>query len=713
MADSKAKRKFWKKPIGISKDRVELGIGDMLKLNVTGIKRTDSYGNPVAIVDKSGQRFEPGFTPDSVYAVEESSDNLAPNGWYGHLIDAHFDSENFAKMKKISAQKKYNDKRDTLQQFGDWRTDYFIHDNQINQNSPILMTDGLRNAPYTMFSNPSKYHTSYENQDPVIYAFDIIIDALSSPLLNGSISDFLALYPNVSELQSRRIVYHDFKKQFEKIFKTKGTIHYEPGYNPGPLMSDRQNGSLLSGQAEAAATGQRLTRGKKAYLGHYLYKIEGLDKLVEANTGAENNYLVDYGKDLIKLTFTEDVTGTLSALAHMYKLLYWSRPNGKGLVPENLLRFNCDIVVYEMRNFNRIRPAMASDGNSTGKLETLRDNVSRYIYSLKECQFYFDKMAHDSIIDMGGTPKTFDAFDVSFDFKYSTLKYEKWVSDPNLFGKYVGYNNGAIWKVGNKGARLSQNFTVGREDNTTDQTVAGNTGTVRDSSVPVFYTSDTNSLGEPGVKEIERIKTYINDPVKEELTKKKDTAPADTKAKDVDQTVSAPTTVAASNEDGQGKTQDNGEKEESFFDKFKEKSKKGAAKLAKKTANFFIDEVNNQINIRVQIINNTINNIRNAVGLSGLATEPRNVYPKPYVPYSFGIFFDVRNELYNFAGEGISSALAGFGNVLDPYQDPMNPSLNPFGSIVQKFSSAPTVLKNNAMAGPQTLQAIIKKYGGK
>ena len=100
MADSKAKRKFWKKPIGISKDRVELGIGDLLKLNVTGIKRTDSYGNPVAIVDISGQRFEPGFTPDSVYAVEESSDNLAPNGWYGHLIDAHFDSENFAKMKK-------------------------------------------------------------------------------------------------------------------------------------------------------------------------------------------------------------------------------------------------------------------------------------------------------------------------------------------------------------------------------------------------------------------------------------------------------------------------------------------------------------------------------------------------------------------------------------------------------------------------------------
>lgn len=716
------KRKFWKKLPSISSGPNAVGVGSVLgdgtflglkqivnKLGNNGIKRTDEYGNQVPIVTKDGTRYEPGFTPDSVYFVEPGSDNIAPNGWYGTLIDAHFDSPNFANLKTADPMERYQDRRDTLQQFGDWRTDYFLHDQQINGVSPILMTDGgQRHAPTTMFTSLKEYSSQWENQDPVMYAFDITIDALSSPLLNGSISDFLSLYPNVSELQSRRIVYHDFKKQFEKIFKTKGSIHYENGYNPYPLMSDAGS-NMLGKIAALPATGQRLTRGKKAYLAHYLYKIEGLDKLIEANTGAENNFIVDYGKDLIKLTFSEDVSGTLSSLAHMYKLLYWSRPNGKGLVPENLLRFNCEIVVYEMRNFNRIRPVM-SGNNATNQLESLRDNVSRYIYSLRECQFYFDKMAHDASIDMGGTPKTFDAYDVSFDFKYSSLKYEKWISDPNKFGKYVGYNNGAIWKVGNKGARLSQNFTVGREDNTTDTTTAGSTGTIRDASVPVFYTTDTNTLGEPGVKEIERIKNYFNPEEPAE-------APAETKtftdAKDVDQTISTPTTVNASSEDGQGKTQDKGKEKPTGFQKFKAATKKRAKTLAKKTANAVIDEVNNQINIRVQLLNSTINNIRNAFGMSGLATEPRNVYPKPYVPYSFGIFFDVRNELYNFVGENTATALAGFSGVVDPYQDPMNPTLNPFGSLVQKFGSAPTVLKNNTAAGPLTLNAIAKKFGTK
>jgi hypothetical protein len=724
MADKK-KRK-WFKPPQISTGPGDLPFGDKLDLPKDGIEKTNGKGrlNPITI---DGERYPGGLTPDSAYPVQrgisikQRGRDADKPSWVGDLIDAHFDSNNFVPVSR-SAKERYDDRRQTLQQFGDWGTDYFMHDLQMNGNSPVPSLDPtLRSDNYKMITDLTKYHSGWENQDPVIYGFEIIIDALSSPLLNGSISDFLSLYPNVSELQSRKIVYHDFKKQFQKIFRTKGSIHFERGYNPYPLMSD-EGSSALNQQANAQGNEKRLTRGKLAYLAHYLFKIEGIDKLVEGNTGAENNYLVDYGKDLIKLSFSEDVSGTLSSLAHMYKLLYWSRPNGKGLIPENLLRFNCEIVIHEIRNFNRIRPVMQGN-NTVAQLESLRDNVSRYIYSLRECQFYFDKMAHDASIDMGSA-KTYDAYDVNFDFKYSSLKYEKWVSDPNKFGKYIGYNGGALWKVGNKGARLDQNFTVGRDDNTLDKTQAGNTGGVRDSSVPVFYTSDTDTLGEPGVKKIEKIKKYQTDPLPpippgnpefdangNPIDWSKEVPPET--ATDVDQTVTKGTTVNASSEDGQGATVDKGEEKPTLFEKFKEGSKKRAVKLGKKVANSFIDEFNNQMAMRTNVLNATINNIQSALGMLGLDQEPKNVYPKPYTPYGFGIFFDVRNELYNFAGEGVASAIAGFDGIKDPYSDPSNPSLNPFGSIVQKFGSAPTVLKNNAAAGPMALNAIVQKYGGK
>jgi hypothetical protein len=136
--------------------------------------------------------------------------------------------------------------------------------------------------------------------------------------------------------------------------------------------------------------------GKRAYLNYYLKKVTGLGNLVESNTPSAKKYLTDYNKDVITLNFSEDLTLSMGTLAHLYKLLYWSKPNGKGLIPENLLRFNCNIVVSEVRNFKRVIKAVGSND-----LKVIKDNVSRYIYSLRECQFYFNTMPHNSEVDLG------------------------------------------------------------------------------------------------------------------------------------------------------------------------------------------------------------------------------------------------------------------------------------------------------------------------
>lgn len=542
--------------------------------------------------------------------------------------------------------KKPLSRRDMLGIYGDTSTDYFIHNHQIDR----------------------QVTTGWENQDPVMFGVEIVIDALSSPLLNGSIYDFFALYPDVSEIQSRRLVYHDFKKQFQKIFKTKGKINFESydDYSGFPLMSSTKGDiNDLGNYAEAERPFRMLTRGKKAYLSHYLYKVDGLHNLIESILpGQDMKYLVDYQKDLISLTFNEDVSGTMASLAHMYKLLHWSRPNGKGIVPENLLRFNCDIIVSECRNFRRVRQAANS-----GNFEVVKDNVSRHIYSLKECQFYFNQPAHDDTIDLSAT-KTYDGFTVQMTYKYSTTRYEKWVPDPKKFGQYVGYNNGALWKIGNKGGQ-GLNETLGTKN--------FNNSKIDDYSVPKFYTSGGNTLNQPGVNSIFVLETGT---FGDKNTNGKGDGLGDDESGNVKETKNEPSAL--------GRLATN--------------AKKGSLRILSRAGGAVMAEVNSQINTRTALLKSTLGRVRNVLG-----GAMGNVYPLPYVfPKREGIYFDIRNELMNYLGEEITTAWAKIKKLDNPWQDPNSPKMSGLAMLKAKYSTEPSIFSKTG-AGNKTLNEILGK----
>lgn len=654
---SNGKRKWFTKPgVSLGNETTFGASGDSILVNKEGYIRSDGSGL-VAIVDGSGERYEPGFTPNSVYLVGNTSS--APNGWYGNLLDLHIESltveERFNQtVEGVPIEGNPYSKRDTLLAFNDTSTDYFLHDLQIAGRTPFEGQTSPENAKNTNTVRSQSFkQTGYENQDPVIYGFQIIIDAISSPLLNGSINDFISAYPYVDELNVRNMVYLDFKKQFIKLFKTKGTVDVRKGeelflwWNG---MSDNHTNpyyeDLLNAYANSETTSNFGKRGKTAYLSHYLQKIDGLSKLVESNTSLENKFLVDYGKDLIKLSFNEDVSGTLSVLAHLYKLLYWSKPNGKGMIPENLLRFNCDIIVSECRNFNRVRKELE---NGRQSIKVLKDNVSRHVYSLRECQFYFDKVPHDDSVDMGNI-QPYGLFEVNFDYKYSTSRYEKWAPDPDKFGQYISYNSGAIWKIGNRNAREVRK----------NPTSADN----KDYSTPKFYLAGSNSFREKGVGSAIVLEDYKIVPDKVvEFEKPPFIGPSE------QSNLFIPTAVVEDSEEGASssyKTVNIEKKEKTMFDKLKDKSKKAAQKGAKAAKNFAINEVNKQINLRAKLLSKAVNDIKEALGFNGLETEPRNVYT-PVELTTGGIFYDVRNQLYNFLGQGPSnslglSSLSGFGD---------------------------------------------------
>ena len=639
---------------------------------------------PLTVTTKSGatKRYQPGFLPPAFLSkqivdtkigkgkINEYSWN-EDNAWIGHLLNSHLESDYYNQFTKnfVSTDTKQKleesttgkveseaySARDYYLRFNDQGTDYFRHGLHIDGYTNLKSGKDSREAwdgSGDPFRLGSFTNTPYENNDPVMYGFEIVIDALSSPLLNGSVEDFIAQFSYISEIASKGIVIDDFKRQFTKLFRTKGSVKTMTYSADDVLINNQRDGQsmasnatgLLSTYANTETPTKLYRPGKKAYMSYYLQKITGLSKLIEANTAETKKYLADYGKDLITLTFLEDVSATMGALAHLYKLLYWSKPNGKNLIPENLLRFNCDIIVSECRNFNRVRKA-----TKTGDLEIIKDNVSRYIYQLRECQFYFSTMPHEDSIDMGGI-KTYGegagAFEVTFDYKYSSTKFEKWVPDAEKFGQYVGYHNGALWKIGNKGMRST------RKEGAFVTT---------DTSVPKFFTVGTNALRGNGVTSAIILDAFGT---KSETDGEEAKIVLGTSGDDTPSTIpkvpqKAGDSVGEDEEAKGAKKEDRKKKVKEGLDKFKENSKKAGVNLAKGAAKFVFNEVNNQISMRAKLLEDTIGKARNLLGMGGISGDPKRVYPRPYSPHSLGIFFDVRNDLFNFVGDEVAGVIGG------------------------------------------------------
>ena len=618
--------------------------------SIVGINKTSGI-SPISLIGRSGKRESPGFTPNesyvSVLGNKGTNAGHSNDTWFGVLLTNHPDysgsvdssvkplstNERFEQSKAYPNFKdetkdpyQYYSTRDYYQLFNDSSTDYFKHG--LYEYTPIKSGKNDREAFDGKEESPLRLSqfktTSYENNDPVLFGFEIVIDAISSPLLNGSVEDFINQFSSISEVGARKYVIADFKEQFSKLFKTRGKIFRESD-------SDQLKISIKNDKLNDNKQTNIFQADQRAYLSYYLKKVSGLELLIEQNSPSKKKYITDYRNDVVKLTFTEDVSLTMGTLAHLYKLLYWSKPNAKNIVPENLLRFNCDIIVSEVRNLNRVRKAL-----DTGQLEVVKDNVSRHIYSLKECQLYFDQPAHENEIDLSQPTKDFEQFVVTMDYKFVTSKFERWVPNVSRFGMYAGYNNGAMWKIGNPGARGTQSTT--------------GAGTVQDNSLPKFFTANINTLSQNGVKAPIVLEAYgsgdtINDGKSEGTTGPN---PSDGG--------SGPNETSNTADKSANRTSP----EKSDFQNFIDNSKKAGSKLAKNLKKAAVTELRGQVNTRLRLLNNTLDKLRNDAGI-GRMREPTNVYKKYEngLGISSGFFFDVHNSLRDFAGDSVGGKLGG------------------------------------------------------
>jgi hypothetical protein len=473
--------------------------------------------------------------------------------------------------------------------------------------------------------------TPHDNEDPLFLGFEVIIDIPNSPLFNGEAAAFIDKFKSNSEVRSRSKILIDTINELSKFFKFNTTKEFT-------FSEEDMNNSIFG-----------TPRGSKR---HYVKKVAGLDRLIEANTPSAQAAFVKYRQDLIKLSFYEDTTLNLGTLASLYKLLYWSRLNGKNIIPENLLRFDCFIIASEVRNLVRV---VKASGDRAG-LETLKENVSRYVYNLYECQFFFDKMTHGDTIDIGGSSLTSpDSLEISFSYKFSTMRFDRFNHNSE---KYSFLNN----------ARNNPTERSSREANAAE--ITGDEIILFDNPIrnplnngysgkDILSEGDNPNLGAyiSQIREsnLSRSNTLsLINPDSVVLPDLKEKAKVNLYNKQYNKKV-IETDTKGSNIYGNGSVNNDSENQIDLETNGGNLLKSAGDKLLQNVKKAALNEAQRQLNNQFRLVNNSLDKVRNTFGI-GRMREPTNVYNNPP---GGQFFFDVKNSLRDFGGDVLGGLLGG------------------------------------------------------
>ena len=365
--------------------------------NETGVSRTRMIDykenpnpgqgqiSPAIVVDppEGEQRNLPGFTPISYYtrdyetykgkirAIQFETEGVGAKSGYSLDLSGYDTGE---KGYFVSSFDDFESQRDKIS--SDFLTSLQSRknirnwpDKQIPTSPFNLMSESDRESFVGRYDASSPWlrgnhfsggkGTPYENEDPVIFGFEIIIDASHSPLFNGEILRFMQEIGGSigskgskfgsAEIFNRKPILDSFCFESLKYFKFKDDV--------GPYVVSPTFLDELDPETRELFKNSFDLYGSVLEKKHYVKKVENLDKLVEANGPKGGAGFVKYKEDTIKISFYEDITLSTGTLLNLYKLLAWSRQRGKHLIPDNLLKFDCEIIVSEIRNMTRVRSA--------------------------------------------------------------------------------------------------------------------------------------------------------------------------------------------------------------------------------------------------------------------------------------------------------------------------------------------------------------------
>jgi len=488
-------------------------------------------------------------------------------------------------------------------------------------------------------SGNQKNLSNIENldEDPVIFGFDFIINHVTSPLFQSEvgqggstdIDDFFEFAQGdgnfkIDEIANRKGLYEDFIRQLELLFlSTRG----------GPFDT---------------------------FKGHYLIGIDGVGDLINKSTGlGSEKQFANFGKDKITLTLREDSHLSGGYLTALYNAMSYSKINGKQLIPDNLLRFDATIVVSEMRNYKKVKKAFADPEGLEELTKVVSDNVSRYMYNVYDCQFYFDKHSHPGKVQNDTTEVT-DSFDLSFFYKFSTMEMEKFKLTENALSKDPAFSSDTV-----------KYFNDGNRENPTRKYIGEQTENInavrRNEFINSKYQESLDSYQEfNNVKSnnIEKINEPIGSEDTDELSALKQNSLTNS-LEEQEQQRQELAQQASERQQRTGLKKDEANTAIGYevltdggrLTRQERRGREGGlGGIIEKSKDFALNVVRLKRNL---LINETVQNIRRSTGLRRMS-QPDNVYD--FDPLSVTGF--VRDQLTNFAGNSFTDLLGGIDDAI-------------------------------------------------
>jgi len=270
-------------------------------------------------------------------------------------------------------------------------------DEDVNTFRNILFND-FNNDPYEQYEDPLilGFKVGFNPNSPFFNGSTVGDDISSSPF--NSIRYFFDKYgfggdAPIDEIATRYEWYLEFKRKLFTIFE-KNITEGQPVYN-------------------------------KPY---YINKISGLNNL--------NKKIIKYGDDKLTITLNEDVRMIAWYLSELYNNLVYSYKNKRYMIPENLLRFDMNIQISDMRNHifptGKLQPELREDQNKLFKYEI--SPKSTIMFTLHDCSFNFFNSYNfsDDIIQAGYGASMPSQSELQFDIIYKSVT--RWSTFPFLDG---------------------------------------------------------------------------------------------------------------------------------------------------------------------------------------------------------------------------------------------------------------------------------------
>lgn len=169
--------------------------------------------------------------------------------------------------------------------------------------------------------------------------------------------------------------------------------------------------------------------------------VEGLQDAYKKYFGVTKDSILGGGDTKIKIGCLESVDLRMTALFDAYFNAVYDRKYMRWLMPTNLMEFDCEIIVHDLRNFSGNDGLHNITGNIIKNIDAAMANMSTVVFRFKDCTFNVEEIG-ESFASVSNAESSETKF--SFVFDYGNLDIEVFSLADVLDGRELDNPNGIL-----------------------------------------------------------------------------------------------------------------------------------------------------------------------------------------------------------------------------------------------------------------------------